>query len=91
MLIIALWSVAIYSAAAVWHLRGSEMLAIVLAKEADARLAPADRAGLAEKLPAGSRVRVLSERGAWTYCELPGSGRGWLPSDALERVYLPSA
>jgi hypothetical protein len=85
------WSIAVYCCAAAWHLRGNESLAIVLAKEADARLAPADRAGLAEKLPAGSRVRVLSERGAWTYCELPGQGRGWLPTDALERVYLPSA
>ncbi|HEX8297067.1 MAG TPA: tetratricopeptide repeat protein [Chthoniobacteraceae bacterium] len=91
MTLIAVWSIAAYSAAAAWHLRGNETLAIILAKEADARLAPADRAGLAEKLPAGSRVRVLSERGAWIYCELPGSGRGWLPSAALERVYLPSA
>lgn len=83
--------VALYAGASTWHLARNRALAIVTAKEADARLAPADRASLAEKLPAGSRVRVLSERGDWTYCELPGRGRGWLPSSALEKVYLPSA
>ena len=38
------------------------------------------------------RVRILSVRGAWTYCELPTTttGRGWLPSDTVERVRPPS-
>ena len=31
-------------------------------------------------------VRVLSERGEWIYCELPGQGRGWIPDGAVERV-----
>jgi tetratricopeptide (TPR) repeat protein len=63
-------------------------VAIVTAKETAARLAPADRASVAEPLPAGSRVRVLSERGEWTYCALPGGGRGWIPDTQIERVRL---
>jgi tetratricopeptide (TPR) repeat protein len=63
-------------------------LGIVTAKEADARLAPAETAGLAESLPAGSRVRILSERGEWVYCLLPGERRGWIGSGNVERVRL---
>ena len=61
-------------------------LAIVTAKEAEARLAPAESASLAAVLPAGSRVRVLSERGPWTYCDLPEKRRGWFASEAIERI-----
>jgi tetratricopeptide (TPR) repeat protein len=63
-------------------------VAIVTAKETAARLAPADRASVAEPLPAGSRVRVLSERGDWVYCALPGGGRGWIPDTRIEKVRL---
>jgi len=77
-----------YAAGVLWW-RGQESeLAIVVAKETEARLSPADSAGLAEALPAGSRVRVLSERGEWIYCALPGAGRGWIPQRVLERVRL---
>ena len=61
-------------------------LAIVTATTTDARTQPADLAGLAEALPAGSRVRVLGVHGAWTQCALPGGGEGWLPSGSVERV-----
>ena len=63
-------------------------LGIVTAKEAEARLAPVESAGLADVLAAGSRVRVLSERGAWIYCELPNQRRGWLAATAVERVRI---
>jgi tetratricopeptide (TPR) repeat protein len=63
-----------------------QALAVITAKQTEARLAPAKSAGVAEALPAGSQVRVLSERGEWIYCELPGMGRGWIPEVALERV-----
>lgn len=79
---------AAYTGAGVWHLEKRRALAIVIAKEAEARLAPAKSAGPAGMLPAGSQVRVLSERGDWIYCELPGEGRGWLPIGTLERVRL---
>lgn len=77
---------AAYAGAGVWHLEKNRALAIVIAKEAEARLAPAESAGPAGTLPAGSQVRILSERGDWIYCELPGSGRGWISATALERV-----
>lgn len=61
-------------------------LAIVTTKEIEAHLAPAKSAGLAGVLPAGSRVRVLSERGPWIFCELPGERRGWLEAGSIERI-----
>jgi tetratricopeptide (TPR) repeat protein len=60
--------------------------AVITAQQTEARLAPAESAGVAEALTAGSQVRVISERGAWIYCELPGAGRGWVPDGAVERV-----
>lgn len=82
--------VAAYSAAALWRWSRDRAIAVVLAPEVTARLEAADRAGVAETLPAGSNVRVLSEHGAWVYCELPGRGRGWLLKKSIERV-APSA
>ncbi len=76
-----------YSAFALWADFDQQSLAVVTATEAVARLAPADRAAVAGKLPAGSEVRVLSEHGAWLYCELPGDQRGWLPVAEAERVH----
>ena len=79
------------SLTALWLGAKDQALAIITARQTEARLAPAESAGVAEALPAGSRVRVLSERGEWVYCELPGAGRGWVPQKAIERVRpLPS-
>jgi tetratricopeptide (TPR) repeat protein len=80
--------VAAYAAAGAVRADRDRGLAIVTDKEAPARLAPADRAALAEPLPAGSRVRILSERGDWVYCALPGGGRGWIAAPQIERVWL---
>ena len=79
---------AIYAGVGVWRSDQERSLAIITAKDAVARLAPADRASLAEPLPEGSRVRVLSERGEWIYCALPGGGRGWVAEGQLEKVRL---
>ena len=76
-------------APAVWHLEQNRALAIIIAKEAEARLAPAESAGPAATLPAGSQVRVLSERGDWIYCELPGSGRGWISATVRSNASDP--
>ncbi len=80
--------VAAFCGVGIWHRAGEASLAIVTAKQTEARLAPADRAGRAETLPAGSRVRAISERGEWIYCALPGGGLGWLPVGAIEKVRL---
>ena len=77
-----------YAAGVLWWQAQDRALAIVVVQATEARLAPADSAGLAEALPAGSRVQVLSERGEWIYCTLPGTGRGWIPQRAVERVRL---
>ena len=83
--------VAGYAALGVWRADREGAIAIITAKETSAKLAPADRAGLAEALPAGSRVRVLSERGDWIFCALPGGGRGWIAEPQLEKVRLKKA
>jgi hypothetical protein len=77
---------AAYGGLGVWEQIAQRSVAIILPRETVARVAPADRAQMVEPLPAGSQVRILSERGAWTYCELPGRGRGWLPNTALARL-----
>jgi len=61
-------------------------LAIVTAKEIEARLATADNAKSVLLLPAGSEIKVLSERGDWVYAALPNNQRGWIPASSAERV-----
>jgi tetratricopeptide (TPR) repeat protein len=63
-------------------------LAIVTAKDIEARLATADNASSVLTLPAGSEVKVLSQRGDWVYAALPNEQRGWIPARAVERVRL---
>jgi tetratricopeptide (TPR) repeat protein len=63
-------------------------LAVVTAKETDARLATADNAKSVLVLPAGSEITVLSERGDWLYAALPNDQRGWIPASSAERVRL---
>lgn len=77
-----------YLAAALWWQQRERATAIVVVQSIEARLQPADSAGLAEALPAGSRVQILRERGEWLYCMLPGQKPGWLPRPAVERVRL---
>ena len=60
--------------------------AVVVAERSDARTEPADRAALAENLPAGSRVQIISTQGDWTYCTLPSGARGWLPTKNIETL-----
>ncbi len=79
---------AAYAGFGVMRAEKDRALAVIIAKDAAARLAPADRASLAEPLPEGSRVRVLSERGEWIYCALPGGGFGWVAQGQLEKVRL---
>lgn len=76
------------AAAGIWHGARDRDVAVIIARQAEARLAPADRAALADVLPTGSRVRIRSERGPWIYCELPGRGLGWVPAAAVERVRI---
>ena len=86
--VVAAAVIAAYSGCALWHLEQESALAIVTATKAEVHLAPAESSTTADALPAGSQVRVLSERGDWIYCERPTQGRGWIPAQTLERVRL---
>jgi tetratricopeptide (TPR) repeat protein len=63
-------------------------LAVVTAKETEARLATADNAKSILLLPAGSEITIVSERGDWIYAALPNDQRGWIPAASAERVRL---
>lgn len=65
-----------------------DALAVVTAKEVEARLATADNAKSVLLLPAGSEITILSERGDWIYAALPNDERGWIPASSAERVRL---
>jgi Tetratricopeptide repeat len=63
-------------------------LAIVTAKDVQARLATADTANSVLALPPGSEIKILSTRGDWTYAALPNDLRGWIPAKDAEQVRL---
>jgi tetratricopeptide (TPR) repeat protein len=81
--------VAGYAGAGLWYTGRDQSSAIVVSsKEAVARVGPAEQSSVATTLPPGSRVRVLSERGEWVYCELPSASRAWLPAADVQLVRL---
>jgi hypothetical protein len=63
-------------------------LAIVIAENAEARVATVDSARSVLALPPGSEVVILEERGDWNYAALPNDQRGWIAANAVERVRL---
>ena len=76
---------AAYGTGQLWRNEQRSNDAIVIQKS-DAHREPADRAPLAESLGAGSRVRIFSEQGEWTFVMLPAGQKGWLKANAIERV-----
>jgi hypothetical protein len=71
-----------------WLASGELDAGVIVVKQAEARQGPAERATLADTLPVGSRVRVLTVRGEWTFVELPGGARAWVPSASVEKIRL---
>jgi len=65
-----------------------DALAIVTGKNVEARLATADTAKSVLVLPAGSEIKILSERGDWVYAALPNDQRGWIPASGAQRVRM---
>ena len=65
-----------------------DALAIVTEKNVEARLATADNAKSVLLLPAGSEIKILSERGDWVYAGLPNDQRGWIPASSAQRVRM---
>ena len=78
--------VATYAGAGVWRDEERRAEAIIIVPEAAARSEAAENSRLAERLPAGSAVRVRARRGAFTYADLPSGQRGWIRSEELENV-----
>lgn len=77
-----------WSIFAIMQLEKRGSLAIVTAKQTEARFAPADNSTLAANLPVGSRVWILEARGPWTHCRLPDQSTAWISSDSIERVRM---
>jgi hypothetical protein len=93
LLALSILSLSIFAvtALAAWQLERGKSgagLAIVTAENADARLATADTANRVLTLPAGSEIRILSERGDWIYAALPNNLQGWIPAKTIEAVRL---
>ena len=68
--------------------RRGQSVAVVVAKNAEARVATADSAKSVLALPPGSEVVILQERGDWSYAALPNDQRGWISTKAVEKVRL---
>ena len=47
---------------------------------------PVENSEKVTKLPQGSVVTAISERGRWIYGQLPGGARGWFLCEGLEPV-----
>ena len=63
-------------------------LAIVTASGVEARVATADTANSVLALPAGSEIKIASQRGDWIYAMLPNNLRGWVPAKSVSPVRL---
>ena len=78
--------IAIYSTGALWFYDKDRTLAVVTADHAKAQFAPADSSSITETLPVGSTVRVLRNRGAWVFCQLPNKNTGWMTAHSIQSV-----
>ena len=80
--------VLLWSGAALWWQNSQGALWIVTAPLSTARTEPADNAPPAAKLPMGSHVRLLLERGPWLNVRLPDTTKSWITRDEAEPVWL---
>src|SRR5438132_3650629 len=65
-----------------------QALAVIIRNNVEARVATADTARTVLALPPGSEVLIVQPRGDWTYAALPNDQRGWIPTEAVEKVQL---
>jgi tetratricopeptide (TPR) repeat protein len=89
--LVLLGTIAVGAALVVYELENGSSgraLAIVTKKHIQARLATAESASAVLVLPPGSEIKILSTRGDWSYAALPNDLRGWIRSNAAERVRL---
>ena len=85
------WSIFAVAVVASYELergKNGRALAIVTGENVEARLATADNANRVLTLPAGSEIKIVSQRGDWIYATLPNNLRGWMPANSAEQVRM---
>ena len=85
---LSIFAVAIWASYQLGHGKNGRGLAIVTGENVEARLATADNANRVLTLPAGSEIKIVSQRGDWIYAALPNNLRGWMPANSAEQVRL---
>jgi Tetratricopeptide repeat len=70
------------------HGSRGQALGVIIRNNVEARVATADTARTVLALPPGSEVLIVQPRGDWTYAALPNDQRGWIPTEAVEKVQL---
>jgi tetratricopeptide (TPR) repeat protein len=85
---LSIFAIAVGASYELSHGKNGRELAIVTGDKVEARLATADNANRVLTLPAGSEIKIVSQRGDWVYAVLPNNLRGWIPSNSAEQVRL---
>lgn len=61
--------------------------ALVMTKDAATlHSVPADQSDAIAKAAPGSSLKILSQRGAWTYCQSPDGLKGWVNTSSIEPI-----
>ncbi len=69
-----------------WETLTGPDLALVTARDATARTAPAETGSDAGKAPPGSPIKILAERDGWVYAKLDDGRQVWFPENQVERI-----
>jgi hypothetical protein len=85
---LSIFAIAVVATYQLSHGKNGRGLAIVTGDKVEARLATADNANRVLTLPAGSEIKIVSQRGDWIYAALPNNLRGWMPANSAEQVRL---
>jgi tetratricopeptide (TPR) repeat protein len=85
---LSIFAVAVLAVYQLSHGKNGQGLAIVSGGNVEARLATADNANRVLALPAGSEIKIVSQRGDWIYAGLPNNLRGWMPAASAEQVRM---
>ena len=83
---LSIFAIAVVASYQLSHGKNGRGLAVVTGDKVEARLATADNANRVLTLPAGSEIKIVSQRGDWIYAALPNSLRGWIPANGAEQV-----
>ncbi|HET9857375.1 MAG TPA: tetratricopeptide repeat protein [Chthoniobacterales bacterium] len=85
---LSIFAIAIWASYQLGQGKNGRGLAIVTGENVEARLATAGNANRVLTLPAGSEIKIVSQRGDWIYAALPNNLRGWMPANSAEQVRL---